>query len=55
MVEMEERTVKPTVVAVVVELVAILEKVDLVVMKMMVLMEQQLSEAVEHQELTQEV
>ena len=53
--EQVERTIKPTVVAVVEELVVLLERVDLVEMVIMVLMERELLEAVEHQELIQEV
>jgi hypothetical protein len=54
MVELVERTIKPTVVEVVEELVVILEKVEKVVIITMVLMERELLEAMEHQELTQE-
>ena len=55
MVEMVEKTIKPTVVVEVEELAVVLEKVEKVAIITMVLMERELSEAVEHQELTQEV
>ena len=55
MVETVEKTIKPTVVAVVEELAVVLEKVEKVAIITMVLMERELLEAVEHQELTLEV